>query len=302
MRSSLVLFSLLVATPAFGSEVVPLTAEAKIAEVCKALQPTERQNFPGNVAAKAQAKTAFEKEQDSLKHTHFSLELPWGSFTVAEWDETDKVVRLSTERPFRAFKGALTLFDAGRDEIELDALEGELEPLKAGLAKGTLSLTVVFKPAEEEGTACVVSKAKTYAFSADLLSLELREKGKTLARSVRDGLQALPSAQGKPMVEIRAAAGVECAECVSELVDAVVSVGAEMVACYDAALTRKPTIDGSLVFLVRGGKGGELAVESVIADSVDDADLLACARAAVGKGKSGGKQGRAQVLVEFGRR
>ena len=301
MRGSIVVVLSLLAGSAWGAEAVPLTAEAQVAELCKALQPTERQNFAGNVAAKAQAKAAFEKEQERVKHTHFLLELGWGNFTVSEWDETEKVARLSTERPFRAFRGALTLFDAGRDEIELDAVEGEAASLKEGLSKGTLTLALLFKPAEEEGAACVVSKAKTYAFSMDLLGVELREKGRTLARSVRDELQAMPSAQGKPTVEIRAAAGGECKDCAPELVEAVVKLSPELVTCYAAALAKKPTLDGSLVLQVHSGKPGELVAATVIADSLDDAALLACTKAAVAKGKPS-KAGKAQVLVEFARK
>jgi hypothetical protein len=301
MRGSIVVVLSLLAVPAWGAEPVPLVSEAQVAELCKALQPTERQAFAGNVAARAQAKAAFEKEQEKVKHTHFLLELGWGNFTVSEWDEAEKLARLSTERPFRAFRGALTLFDAGRDEIELDALEGEAAALKEGLSKGTLTLALLFKPAEEEGAACVVSKAKTYAFSMDLLSVELREKGRTLARSVRDELQAMPSKQGKPTVEIRTAAGGECQDCAPELVEAVVKLSPDLVTCYAAALAKKPTLDGSLVLQVHSAKAGELAVATVIADSLDDASLLSCARLAVGKGKPS-KAGKAQVLIEFGRR
>jgi hypothetical protein len=215
----------------------------------------------------------------------------------------EKVVRLSTERPFRAFKGALTLFDAGRDEIELDAVDSEMAALQAGLAKGTLSLTVVFKPAEEEGTACVISKAKTYAFSADLLGLELRTKdNRIVARSLRDELQALPSTQGKPMVEIRSASGQDCPDCSPEVVDGVIRVGGELVACYQTALGKKPALDGSYVLQVESGKGGELGTSTVIADSVDDSELLGCTKGAVAKAKAAGKGGKAQVLIEFGRR
>ncbi|MBI5545107.1 MAG: hypothetical protein HY901_14550 [Deltaproteobacteria bacterium] len=290
------------ASPAADFEIVPLASEARVREVCAGLQPVERQVFGGNAAARGQAKAAFEKEQERLQKTSFSLELGWAGFSVGEWDESEKVVRLTTERPFRAYAGALTLFDAGRDDIELEAVEGEVEALKAGLAKGTLSLLLLFKPAEEEGTACVISKAKTYAFAVDLLGAELRAGDKALARSTRDDLQPIPSAQGKPSVEVRPAAGLECPECSSEIVEAAIRQVPQLTRCYEAALVRKPVLDGSLVLAVGAGKAGELTVATVIADSVDDAELLACTKAALGKTKVEAKGSKAQVLVEYGRK
>ena len=52
---------------------------------------------------------------------------------------------------------------------------------------------------------------------------------------------------------------------------------------------------------VHSGKPGELVAAPVIADSLDDAALLACTKAAVAKGKPS-KAGKAQVLVEFARK
>ena len=293
---------LLLALPAAASEPVPLLSEQKVAEICRALQPTERQVFAGNAAAKAQAKAAYEKELEQLRKMVFMLELSWGGFSVAEYDAAEKAVTLSTERPFRAFSGALALFDAGREDIELEVVESEVEALKAGLAKGTLSLALLFKPAEEEGAPCVVSKAKSYAFSVDLFGAELRASGKAVARSTGDDLQPLPSAQGKPTVEVRSASGIDCAQCDPGLVAGAGKLLPELSKCYEAALARKATLDGSYVFAVSSGKQGELSVSTVIADSVDDAELLACSKAAVAKGSAAAKGAQAQVLVEFSRK
>ena len=293
---------LLFARPAAAGDAVPLTSEARVAEICKALQPTERQVFAGNATAKALAKTAYDKEHDALKKTVFLLELPWGGFTVAEYNDAEKEVTLSTERPFRAFNGALALFDAGREDIELEAVESEIETLKAGLAKGNLTLALLFKPAEEEGAPCVASKAKSYAFAIDLLGVELRAGGKAVARSTKDDLQPLPTAQGKPTVEVRAASGLECADCKPEVLAAVGKILPELSKCYDDALTKKATLDGTYVFSVNAGKQGDLSVGTVIADSVDSTELLDCAKGAIAKGTATVKGAMAQVLVEFSRK
>ncbi|MGC4115455.1 MAG: hypothetical protein QM765_12795 [Myxococcales bacterium] len=301
MRGLVMTLAILLSAPAVAGEMVPLVSEAKLAELCAALQPAERQVFNGTATAKAQSKAAYEKQHEQLKKTTFVLELAWGGFTIGEWDEAEKTVTLATEKPFRAFSGSLALFDAGREDIELEAVEAELATLKAGLAKGTLSLALMFKPAEEEGAPCVVSKAKSYAFSIDLMGAELRANGKPVARSTKDDLQPLPTAHGKPTVEVRTASQ-DCSECNPEVVDGVGKTLPELSKCYEAALAKKATLDGSYVFNVNSGKGGELKVGTVIADSVDDAGLLACAKAAIGKGSSTAKGGVAQVLVEFSRK
>jgi hypothetical protein len=287
---------------ASAGEPVSALREARVAGLCAGLQPVERQVFAGNAAAKGQAKAAFEKEQESLRKGILSLELAWNGFTIGEWDESEKVVHLSTEHPFRAFAGTLILFDAGRDDIELEAVDGEVETLKAGLAKGTLSLSLLFKPSEEEGAPCVASKAKTYVLSIDLLGAELRAQGKVVARSTRDDLQPIPSAQGKPTVEVRSSAGQECTDCSPEVLQAIIAQEPDYSTCYLAALGRRPALDGSLVLAIQTGKGGEATVGTVIADSVDDAELLTCAKGAVAKAKVAGKGGRAQVLIEFSRK
>lgn len=301
MRGLATILALLFSAPALADEAVPLSSEAKLAELCAALQPVERQAFTGSATAKSQAKAAFEKQQDQLKKTTFVIDLLWGGFTIGEWNEEDKTVSLATEKPFRAFNGALALFDPGREDIELEAVASEVGALKAGMAKGTLSLALMFRPAEEEGSPCVVSKAKSYAFSVDLLGAELRANGKPVARSTGEDMQTMPSAHGKPTVEVRTASQ-DCAECRPEVVDGVGKTLPELSKCYDAALARKATLDGSYVFSVSAGKAGELKVGTVVADSVDDAGLLKCASEAIGKGAAAVKGGVAQVVVEFSRK
>jgi hypothetical protein len=199
MRALVVTLAFLLSAPALaGGEAVPLASEEKLAELCAALQPAERQTFTGTAAAKSQARTAFVKEHERLRKTVFLLELTWGGFTVGEWDEAERTVTLATEKPFRAFNGSLALFDAGREDIELEAVESELEALRAGLAKGTLSLALMFTPAEEEGSPCVVSKAKSYAFSVDLVGAELRANGKAVARSTGTTCSRCPAPTASP--------------------------------------------------------------------------------------------------------
>jgi hypothetical protein len=102
-------------------------------------------------------------------------------------------------------------------------------------------------------------------------------------------------------VEIRSASQ-DCADCNPEVIDGVGKALPELSRCYDAALAKKATLDGSYVLSVSSGKQGELKVGTVIADSVDDSGLLACVKGAIAKGASSAKGAAAQVVVEFSRK
>lgn len=174
---------------AHAETIVPVESVEKIGEICGALQrPLERQADAKDALAQAQRR--------ALMNTRFRLDVPWGGFTVAEWVEEEKAIHLATGKPFRTFDHRLALFDVGWDDIELEAVEGQIEALKVALAKGMLTLTLLFKLAEEEGTPCVRSQATPYALSIDLLGAELHSGGKVLARGTRNGLDPIPAGQG----------------------------------------------------------------------------------------------------------
>ncbi len=274
------------------------TAEA-VQQLCEGLRPPERLQFSPD---KPQGRGEYERARQQLLKAEYQVELPWGAFTVAEWDPEQKVVLLSTERPFRTLDGALTLFDADRDEIELEALEGEGEALKAGLAQGTLTLQLVFRPAEEEGSPCVIGKAKTYALAADFVSAQLRLKGKPLAEAVKEGFESKSlAAGGKPTVEVAPAAH-ECPTCSAEMAGGVEKVKPLLERCYLEALSRSPALDGSVVLALEASGDGKLAAKSVVADSLQDAPTVACIKAAVGTAKAPGKNGRGMVMVRLERK
>ena len=283
------------ATPA----PVTLDSEARVKEICLALRPSERMTFAGGPGAQVVARGEFERHRDALRKSEFFIELPWSAFKVAEWDPAEHEVRISTERPFRAFKGALTFFDADRDVIELDSLESSEDELKAGLAKGQLTLAMVFRPSEDEASPCTASKAPSYTFSVDLVSAELRLNGKPLARAQNDGFVPLPSSDGHPTVEIRSAMGEDENHAV---VASVALMKPAIEKCYAEALSRKPSLDGSLILGVEVGKDGKMAADAVIADSVNDAEVTGCVKVAVAGARPAKGESRGTVAIHLERR
>jgi hypothetical protein len=154
--------------------------------------------FPGSAQQRAKAREEHERVREEHLRVEYAIDLPWGSFQVGEFRQTIGEVVIVTDRPFRLFKGALTLFDAERDEIALRALDGSEETLLAGLAKGALTLSLGFRPAGGDEIPCAVSKADALVFAVEFLTAELRMDGKPVARSgPRDGLGAAARDAGR---------------------------------------------------------------------------------------------------------
>jgi hypothetical protein len=292
-----------------GDSRVSIKSEAQIRELCLGLRPAERMVFPGDHAAQAKARAEFEEKRERLLQTDYLLEIPGSAFAAGDWDALEKVVTLSTERPFRAFGGAVNLFDANREEIEFEAVDEAVDALKKGMALRTLVLAVVFRLADEEGSPCVMGKAKTYAIAVDLVSAELREQGHLLARATRDGFvpttpaardgTVLTSAQGAPAVAIKAS--LDGAECAPEVLAAVEFVKPLIEKCYVDGVARKPELDGLLIIGVEASDQGQLVAGTVAADSVQDAETLACVRAAIPTSRAPAKS-KCSVAIQLERR
>lgn len=276
-----------------------LKSEEEVRSLCLALRPVERVTFTGNPAERAKAKQEFEQERERLLRAEFAVELPWGGFTVSEWDPAEKVATVAAERPFRAAGGALLFFDPDRDDIQLGALEGAADALQTALAKGQAVLAVTFRPAEEEGSPCVISKAKTYSLAVDLTSAVLKAGGKPLAKAAGDGYEPRSGAGGAPAVVLKPAPAGDCAKCSDEVALSAQSARPLIEKCYAEALTREPGLDGSLVLGLSVGKDGKVQVDAVALDSVQNADVVACVKRAVGTARSPAVGGRGMLMVQL---
>ncbi len=276
-----------------------LKGEEDVRTLCLALRPVERVTFTGDAAERAKAKQAFEQERERLLRAEFAVELPWGGFTVSEWDPVEKVATVAAERPFRAAGGALTFFDPDRDDLPLGAVEGAEDALQTALAKGQAVLAVTFKPAEEEGSPCVIGKAKTYSLVVDLTSAELRVGGKALARAAGDGFESRPGGGGTPTVVLKPAPAQDCEKCSNAVALSAQSAHASVEKCYAEALAKEPGLDGSLVLGLAVGNDGKVQVESVALDSVQNAGVVACIKRALGTARSQVLGGRAMLMVQL---
>jgi hypothetical protein len=291
--------ALLVSGGAWG-QPVPLGGPDEVRALCRALRPVERVRFDGDPEARERQQRDFVRERERLASQDRSIELDWSGFVVARWSREDGTVTLDAERPFRAMNGALALFDLDRDQIRLQAVEGAEDALARGLARGSLTLALAFRPAEAEATPCTISRTDSFAFAVDLLSAELREGDRVLARAQEDGFEPMVTAGGAPRVEIRASNPPDCADCAEEVLAGIVGRGEAITACYRQALERSPSLDGTLVLAVETAEGGRLAVRTVVADAIQDEVVLGCIRKAIAEGRSP-KKGRASVVIDLER-
>ncbi|MGI5862430.1 MAG: AgmX/PglI C-terminal domain-containing protein [Myxococcales bacterium] len=266
-------------------------------ELCLALLPTERVEFPGSPAERAEAIAAYESERERLRASRFAVELPWADFAIAGWSPEEAAVKVSAERPFRVLGGKLVIFDLDHELLELEAVQGRAELLREGLAKGSLTLGLAFQPAEEEPCPCTMSVAGTYALAVDFLSVELRADSLPVARAVGKGFVPMSREKGVATVEIRAADLSEGAA-PAALVDAVQRSEREVLGCFAQALERDSTFDGALVLDLHADASGSVAELSVLADSLPDDAASKCILAAV-KQVRAPKSARGALVIEL---
>jgi hypothetical protein len=295
-------FALAVAAAPAAAGPQPLLSLERVRAVCLGLRPVERVSFTGSPDRIAKARDAYRVERDRLRQTTFSVEIPWGTFVVSSWDPEQKRVTVSTEKPFRALAGALSLVDPDLDELQFEAVEEAHGPLQAGLSKGTLSLLLTFKPAEEDESPCVASKAEAFTLLMDLTAAELRAAGKPVARATGEGFEPAARTSGKPTVTLRRAPVADAAANTPAALKSVEKVKPALEQCYRDALAKRPALDGSLILALAMGASGKVEAKEVMADSLQDAATLECIKAALAQARLPAGTPRALVGIDLERK
>ena len=299
LRGAVLLLVLVLSPPveAFAQNAVPLTNEQRVRELCLALLPTERVELPLSPAERAEAIASYESERERLRASRFAVELPWADFAIAEWSPEAAMVKISAERPFRVLEGKLVFFDLDHELLELEAVQGRGELLREGLSKGSLTLGLVFQPAEEDPCPCTMSVAGNFALAVDFLSAELRADSLPVARAVGRGFVPMSREKGVASVEIRPVDLSEGAA-PAALVAAVQAAEREVLGCFAQALERDSTFDGAPVLDLRADASGGIVELSVLADSLQNAEASACVLAAV-KRVQGPKSAHGTLVIEL---
>src|SRR5947209_4559805 len=149
----MLLIALLVA-----ADVVPLTQESQVKELCEALRerPPPGEGDPAEQAA-AQ-KTAFSRREEAAARW-YRLEVPAKGFAFGQYRAQDKQLELDGDRPLRALDGVLALDLEGIDDVAFNARPEQVKAWNSEKNAGALKLVVVFKPSGERCAGSAAAQA-----------------------------------------------------------------------------------------------------------------------------------------------
>src|SRR5512140_3472233 len=135
---------------AASQDVVALTTEAQVKDLCAALRL--QRSDPDLDAAQKQA---FAKHDEAASRW-YRLEVPSKGFSFGRYRAQDKALELDGDYPLRAVDGTLSVDLEGVDEVAVHATPEQVSAWSKAKKAGALKLAVVFKPS---GDRCAGSAA-----------------------------------------------------------------------------------------------------------------------------------------------
>jgi len=271
-----------------AADVVSLTQESQVKELCAALreQPYDSDLDPAQAAAAAKAAQA---KREEAAGRWYRLEVPSKGFVFGRYQAQDKQLELDGDRPLHAVENTLSLDLDGIDDVSFHATPKQVSAWSKEKKAGTLRLVVVWKPSGER---C--------AGSAAAESWRLAGKARSWELVGAQGTLAAADAEGEPV-------GVTPREVKIEKVTVESDEGPrpddgrrrlagaqrELEKCAAAAQRA-----GSLLvtFSVQGGRVRD---PQVIMDSLRDEKVAGCvARAVAGAEVGGSGHGTAAISLE----
>lgn len=218
---------------------------------------------------KAVRKEAFQRR--------FSLTLAPGQFAFREADTETRTLTLDAQRPFRLFGGTAVLHIHETEDIDLQAPEGK--PLPPSTLPTKLAIT--FRPSAEADEACRVGKSQDRAVAIELLTARLLgPQGELLAELIDENAETTV-ADGKPVVSAQPSL-IDGAPALGPAVDQRLAGKVPALdACYAEGIARDPALDGALVYGFELQPGGKVEGLTLLADSVQDDKVAACATSAL---------------------
>ncbi len=207
--------------------------------------------------------------------THLALYEVWvpaRGLPLAAWDEEEERLALGPAAVLSGAGGSLRVWapDAGGG-LPVRADRATMERLLSARAEGRLALRITFAPRLEDGEPpCTrIPGARAHTLEVTPLAWEWREGEEPIASGAPDdGRPSFSAAQGaRPRVTVRADQ--------ASASGALRSRAPELERCYEAALARRPDLDGALVLEL-----APAAVPRLAADSAQDEQLSDCVRGA----------------------
>lgn len=177
----MLLIALLLAAP---TEVVPLTQEAQVRDLCAAFreQPADTEADPVDQAEAHKA--ALAKRDEAAAHW-YRVEIPSKGFAFGQYRAKDRQLELDGDRPVRAVDGVLSLDLDGIDDVAFNARPEQVKAWSSEKKAGTLKLVVVFKPS---GDRCAGSAAaESWRLAGKVRSWEMTDASGVVASANEDG-------------------------------------------------------------------------------------------------------------------
>jgi hypothetical protein len=271
---------LLVVAGSARAEAVLLDSPDKAATLCTSLQPPERLRLKGGPVSAADQKASYEEKRKAALELEYLLVLQPREFQIAEVDTSAGTISIDTTRPFRGLGGSLTIYDIEVDELTLHMDPANTKAAEAAISGGHATLAVTFKVARDEQSPCFATTARAYILATDFVSAALRNGATVLAQtSEEDGFAPQNAIKGTPSVELVPMSTDGGAPLPPEFQTRLAKVKPDVQRCYETALVKDPSLDGSVVFGwdVRSGK----TVPSVQADSVQNDEVVGCLTKAI---------------------
>ncbi len=280
-----------------GAEVtqpVELEKPADAARLCRALQPVERV-APASEAAQARARA-------EAMGRRYRVTVSGDGLDFKAWEE-DAGLALSPRAVLVGAGRSLRLWMPDGDDLAVKLPRAEAQRVFQAKARGRLALRVVVEiPSGESGEApCLKAGATgTWILAVQPVAWEYLAGGEVLARGGEAAeAPAGSAAQGaRPRVEVGEAVGDVATP---EVRSALRASQADLEACYREALSRSPSLDGTLVVEVAlGGKAGPPRSARIAADSAQDEALAACVQGVAARTRfPAGRAGVASMAVQF---
>ena len=271
-----------------AADVVPLTQESQLKDLCEALraQPSATDLDP---AQQAEAWKAAQARREEAASRWYRLEVPSKGFAFGQYRARDKQLELDGDRPLRAVDNMLSLDLDLIDDVAFNATPAQVSAWSREKKAGTLRLVVVWKPSGER---C--------AGSAAAEAWRIAGKARSWELVGAQGVVAAANEEGEPIGGGPHAVKVEK-----------VTLDSDAAPLADEGRGRlsqaQPALEKCAAGAQRAGslllsfsvQGGRVREPQVIMDSLRDEKVAGCvARAVAGAEVGGTGRGTASISLE----
>ncbi|MGZ6143960.1 MAG: hypothetical protein ACXWLM_11520 [Myxococcales bacterium] len=271
-----------------AADVVPLTQESQVKELCEALraQPSETDLDP---AQQAEAYKVAQARRTEAAARWYRLEVPAKGFAFGQYRAQDKQLELDGDRPLRALDNMLSLDLDLVDDVAFNATPAQVSAWSKEKKAGKLKLVVVWKPSGDRCAGSAAAESWRIAGHARAWELAGAQGVVAAANEEGDPIGGRPTAVRIEKVTVESDAAPSADEGRGRLSQ----VQPALEKCAASAQR-----SGSLL-LSFSVQGGRVRDPQVIMDSLRDEKVAGCvARAVSGAEVGGNGHGTAAISLE----